>query len=210
MSAFAQSDEQNVLIGNKGNQMLGVRFGVHSFTTNEEGTFEDLDVNTSTDVSFAAEFYFNYFLVDKLGMELSLGSAHRGEVVFRDSNSALVSYGSANVYPMSVGLKATPLSGWVSDHYQPFFLIGGSLVVARRIFETGDLGLYAYGTESETDFGWFWGAGFESYISHSICVSSSFKQYSIDYSDYIAGYKDHSGWQIIVGIAYIWRQIQFD
>jgi hypothetical protein len=42
-------------------------------------------------------------------------------------------------------------------------------------------------------------------VMSSVCVTSNFKYHSVDYSKSIGGYKDHSGYQITVGAAYILR-----
>jgi len=209
LSAFGQSEEEMGIKGNRGNQMAGIRIGVHHFTADKTNQFEDgFEVLAESDASFVAEFYYNYFLLNQLGMELSLASAHRSDLVYTNAAEDIRLFGSANVYPISLGVKFTPLSGLVSDHYQPFLSIGGSLVVTRQLFDTSYYSYYYdYATSSETDLGWYWGVGFESYVSRTVCVTSSFKNYSIEYSDPIAGYKDHSGWQITVGAAYIMRSL---
>ncbi|MBU1318970.1 MAG: outer membrane beta-barrel protein [candidate division Zixibacteria bacterium] len=210
-AAWAQDDSHNTIKGNRGNQLVGVRLGIYHFTSNEESIFGDNLISSSTtNNGFAAEVFFNYFFLDQTALEVSLGNANRGDILYENESIGRL-FGSAGVYPMTLGLKITPLSGIVSGHYQPYIHGGGSLVVTREIFEGGTLytdqyAYYDFGSKSRTAFGWWAGGGFESYVSSTIAVTSNFKYYSIDYSKYIAGYKDHSGYQISVGIAYIFRK----
>jgi len=210
-ASFAQTDSATTVMGNQGNQLAGVRLGVYHFTTEETASpSEDLEVIGGEKNGFAAEFFYNYFLLDQLGLEFSLGSSSRGDIIFR-SDEIGEFFGSVNVYPIAVGIKVTPLSGLVSDRYQPYFHGGGSLVITRELFEgVRSVDLQALwdrgGTQSRTDFGWWAGAGFESYVSTGICVTSNFKYHSIDYSKSIGGYNDHSGYQVTFGVAYIFRK----
>ena len=190
--------------------MAGIRLGAYHFTTDEDAVPSDgFEIKRGGKDGFAIEAFYNYFFLDQVGVEATLGSANRDDLIFESEEIGQL-FGSANVYPIAVGIKLTPLSGLVSDHYQPYFHGGGSLVITREMFQGGkfkDLyALYERGSKSRTDFGWWIGAGFESYISSVVCVTSNFKYHFIDYSKPIAGYKDHSGYQITLGVAYILRK----
>jgi len=209
-ACFAQTEEAEPIRGNKGNQIIGIRLGIYHFTTAEESIFGDnLVFSGAHENGFAAEFFFNYYFLDQLALEVSLANANRGDILF-ESDSIGRLFGSANVYPMAVGLKFTPVSGIISEKFQPYFFGGGSLVITREIFEGGTLygpyTFYDFDSKSRTDVGWWAGGGIESYLSRKILLSSSFKYYSIEYSKYIAGYKDHSGYQITVGIGYNFKK----
>jgi hypothetical protein len=190
---------------------VGIRLGVYHFTTDETVSLsEGLKIIRSKKDGFAAEFFYNYFLLDQFGFEFSLGSASRADIIFRSVEIGEF-FGSVNVFPIAIGLKVTPLSGLVSEHYQLYFHGGGSLVITRELFEGArgvdiDAYLDRGGAQSRTDFGWWAGFGFESYVSSRICVTSNFKYHSIDYSESIGGFKDHSGYQITFGVAYIFRK----
>ena len=209
--SFAQTDLPAAAMGNRGNQLVGIRLGVYHFTTEETvSPSEGLEIIGSKKDGFAAEFFYDYFLLDQLGFEFSLGSASRADIIFR---SDLIGefFGSVNVFPIAVGMKVTPLSGLVSERIQPYVHGGGSLVITRELFEGArGVDIEAYwnrgGSQSRTAFGWWAGFGFESYVSSRISVTSNFKYHSIDYSESIGGFKDHSGYQITFGVAYIFRK----
>ena len=209
--SFAQTDSPENTVGNRDNQLVGIRLGVYHFTTEETvSPSEGLEIIGSKKDGFAAEFFYDYFLLDQLGFEFSLGSASRSDIIFR-SDSIGEFFGSVNVFPIAVGIKLTPLSGLISKHYQPYVHGGGSLVITRELFEGArGVDIEAYwnrgGSKSRTAFGWWTGFGFESYVSSRICVTSNFKYHSIDYSESIGGFKDHSGFQITFGVAYIFRK----
>jgi hypothetical protein len=209
--SLAQTDSPAATIGNRGNQLVGIRLGVYHFTTDETvAPSEGLEIIGSKKDGFAAEFFYNYFLLDQLAFEFSLGSASRADIIFRSAEIGEF-FGSINVFPIAVGMKVTPLSGLVSDRYQPYFHGGGSLVITRELFEgirrvDYQALLNRGGPLSRAAFGWWAGFGFESYVSARICVTSSFKYHSIDYSESIGGFKDHSGYQIAFGVAYIFRK----
>lgn len=209
--SFAQTDAPATIIGNRGNQLVGIRLGVYHFTTDETVSLsEGLEIIGSKKDGFAAELFFNYFPLDQLAFELSLGSASRADIIFRSAEIGEF-FGSINVFPIAVGMKVTPLSGLLSDHYQPYFHGGGSLVITRELFEgirrvDYQALLNRGGALSRAAFGWWAGFGFESYVASKICVTSNFKYHSIDYSESIGGFKDHSGYQITFGVAYIFRK----
>lgn len=209
LTVLAGSSDQP--IGNKGNQLVGIRIGSYHFTTDEELSIsEGLEISGGSKNAVTAELFYNYFFLDQLGFEFSLGSATRSDITF-ESDSIGEFLGTVNVYPIAVGVKLTPLSGIVSEYFQPFVHGGGSLVITREMFEGArriDIREYLDrgGEQSKTDFGWWAGAGFESYVSSRICVTSNFKYHSIEYSESIGGYKNHSGYQIMVGVAYIFRK----
>jgi len=196
---------------NKGTQAVGIRIGVHHFTTGEEAEVtEGLRVEPGGQEGFAAEAFYNYYLLDQLAFEVSLASAHRSDVTFKSTETGAVFFGTANVYPMSVGIKVAPLASMLSEKYQPWFAGGGSLVITRELFEAArDIDLEEYfdrGEKSKTDLGYWLGAGFDSFISRSFGVTGSFKYFGIEYDSPVAGYRDHSGWQITVGVSYIVRK----
>jgi hypothetical protein len=202
--------ESQVIRGNRGNQLLGVRIGLLHYTSSDKQTYpEGVVFSGAIENGFVAEAFYNYYFLDQLGLEISLGNANRGDIVF-ESDSIGRLFGAASVYPIAVGLKLTPLSGIVRDHYQPFLSAGGALVITRELFEGGYLtnpyDYYDLSTKSKTDVGWWVGGGFESYVSSTICVHSSLTYYGIDYSEPIAGNKDHSGYRLAFGIAYIFRK----
>jgi opacity protein-like surface antigen len=200
-----QSEDNSVL------QYIGVRIGLFHTTSTDESVFVDLPVTSSIGSNaISAEFFYNYFFLDQIGFEIILGSISRGDIEFVDDSSYRL-LGSANVYPIAIGLKLTPLSGITSRSFQPYIHGGGSLVVTRELYESGQLAgqyndLYAFGSRSETDFGWWAGGGLESFVSSSVCITSDFKYQSIKHGEYIAGYKDHSGYQITFGVGYIFRK----
>ncbi len=187
---------------------MGVRIGLYHTTSTDKSVFVGLPVTSSIGRNaLSAEFFYNYFFLDQIGFEIILGSISRGDIEFEDDfDHRLI--GSANIYPMAIGLKLTPLSGITSRKFRPYIHGGGSLVVTRELYEGGQLAgqyndLYAFRSRSETDFGWWAGGGLESFVSSSVCITSDFKYQSIKHGEYIAGYKDHSGYQITFGVGYI-------
>ncbi len=189
-------------------QYAGVRIGLYHTTATDESPFEGMPVTSNIGSNaVTAEFFFNYFFIDQIGFEVILGSISRGDIEFKDDQSNRL-FGSASVYPMAFGLKLTPLTSLVSRRFRPYIHGGGSLVVTRELYEGGQLAgqyysSYALATRSESDFGWWAGGGIESFVSSSICITSDFKYQSIKYNEYIAGRKDHSGYQITLGVGYI-------
>jgi hypothetical protein len=207
--AAAQEDLDG---GGRGDQLVGLRFGLYHNTGDRGAAPDSSPSPVRSNISENAvtmEFFYNYYVLDWLAFEGILGTISRGDVEFSDDlgNRA---FGSASMYPIQVGLKLAPLSGHVSDNYRPYIHGGGALFVVREIYEGGYLAspyddYYTFATRSKTKFGWWLGGGFESYVSQTICLTSDIKYESISYSDIIAGFRDHSGYQITVGVAYIFR-----
>jgi hypothetical protein len=205
-SVHAQVDQRSR--GGQGDQLVGVRIGLFSNSADKVPAYESDSITSSiSDNAFLFEFFYNYFLLDWLALDGMIDIISRGDVEIRSGNDRM--FGTASVYPLQAGIKILPFCSLLSETYRPYIHAGGSLVVAREIYD-GGYNIYYDGyeiaTRSETGFGWWIGGGFESYVSTSICITSDFKYQSIDYSDYIAGYKDHSGYQFSVGIAYLIRK----
>jgi opacity protein-like surface antigen len=193
----------------KGLSYAGIRIGVgHTAQANPDVKYSNYTI-TSDQNGFYTEAFFNWHFLNEFALDVGLASLSRGEFRWRIPDIGNF-FGSINLYPIMVGLKIKPLASIFSDDYQPWMAGGGSVVVGRAVVEGGTvLDPYAYvaSAESQTALGWWLGAGFDSFVSSTIALSSSFRYQHMKFGDPVGGYLDHSGYQISFGIGYIFKKI---
>lgn len=192
----------------KGLSYAGVRIGVgHTTQANPDEQYSNYRI-TSDQNGFYSEAFFNWHFLNEMALDIGLASLSRGE--FRWTIPDVGNFfGSINLYPIMVGLKIKPLASMLDDDYQPWFAGGGSIVVGRAVVEGGsilDPYVYVSSAESETAVGWWLGGGFDSFISSTIVLSSSFRYQHMKFGKSVGGYFNHSGYQISFGIGYIFRK----
>lgn len=186
---------------------MGIRLGVGHFSTDSPDN-EYINYNITADRNgFFSELFYNWQFMNELALDLSLGVINRGEFrwVVEEGNF----FGSINVYPISIGIKARPFANMLSKHYQPYVAVGGSLCFGRAVIEGGTVYDYRYYIDSpektRTDVGWWISTGFESFVSSTIMITSTFKYQGIKFSNTIGGYKDYTGYQIAFGVGYVFK-----
>lgn len=191
----------------KGISYVGIRLGINHITQEDpDVAYTNYNVSANRD-GFYTEGFFNWHFMNEIALEVGLASASRGEFTWRTPDGTL--FGNINLYPIMAGLKIKPLASLLVDHYQPYVSGGGSFVIGRAVVEGANFyDPYIYydpSLEDETTFGWWLGGGFDSFISTTICLTADVKYQHINFGTAIGGYENHSGYQISVGAAYIFR-----
>jgi opacity protein-like surface antigen len=192
----------------KGLSYAGIRIGVgHTDQADPDVLYSNFDITVDQN-GFYTEAFFDWQFLNELSLDIGLAALSRGE--FRWTVPDVGNFfGSINLYPIMVGLKIKPLVSQLSDDYQPWIAGGGSLVVGRAVVEGGtvlDPNVYVASAQSQTNLGWWLGAGFDSFVSSTIVVTSSFRYQHMKFGEPVGGYLDHSGYQIAFGIGYIFRK----
>lgn len=189
----------------KGLSYAGIRIGVgHTTQATPDEEFSNYRI-TSDQNGFYTEAFFNWHFLNELALDIGLASLNRGE--FRWTIIEGDFFGSINIYPIMAGLKIKPLASMLSDDYQPWIAGGGSIVVGRAVIEGGTNPYIPISSaESQTALGWWLGGGFDSFISSTIVLSSSFRYQHMKFGKPVGGYLNHSGYQISFGIGYIFRK----
>jgi hypothetical protein len=192
----------------KGLSYAGIRLGVgHISQDSPDEQYSDYAI-TADQNGFYSEAFYNWHFSNDFALEITLAAFNRGEFRWQIEGIGNL-FGSINIYPLMVGLKVKPFASMLEEKYQPYVNFGGSLVVGRNLIEGGtvvDPTVYLEG-DSFTTWGWYAGAGFESFISSTICITSSIKYQKLKFDEAVGGYLDHSGYQISFGAAYIIRKI---
>lgn len=186
---------------------MGIRLGVGHFNQDTPDQ-EYVNYNITADQNgFYSELFYNWHFINELALDIGLAVINRGEFRWQVPEGSF--FGSINVYPISVGLKVRPFASVLSKNYQPYFSGGGSVYVGRAVIEGGTVyNPYIYidsPDRTQTDIGWWVGAGFESFISASIMITSSFRYHGIKFGDTVGGFKDYTGYQISLGVGYIFK-----
>ncbi len=188
----------------------GIKIGVgHTSQDTPDEQYIDYSISSSQN-GLHTEVFFNWHFLNEVALDVGLSVINRGEFRWQVEGTGNF-FGSINLYPLDAGVKIKPLASQLSDHYQPWVAGGGSLIIGRGVIEGGSIfDPYIYldrDSESATTFGWWIGAGFDTFVSTTIGLSGSVKYHKMDFNDEaIGGYVDHSGYQIAFGIAYILRK----
>jgi opacity protein-like surface antigen len=179
---------------------VGLRLGAW---IDQGGELNDPNVTASfTKTGFFTELFYDHSLMPWLFLEISMGIASRGDAVFTAGSDRYI--GTINLYPMLAQVKFTPLG--TSRSWQPYLLGGGGLTVGKQNTDiVQSYGSYLdpyYVEESETAFGYVYGAGVDVALSHQLGLTISSKYHSIHFSGDLAGISNYSGTSIAVGLIY--------
>ena len=113
-----------------GKNMVGVRLGpwlADGLTQDLETQNETTSVRiASSSTAFHLEFFYLYQLKGSLYLDLSFGAVSRGDfrVDYISQTAEENGFGTAQVYPLSVGLGLFPLATRPNAKMQPFIEIG--------------------------------------------------------------------------------------
>ena len=157
------------------------------------------------DGSFYFEAYFAYrFLPGILG-EFSAGIVNRGTVTLDNASSGLTDIGNLQVYPLLIQAKLYPLAG-VNSRLQPYVTAGGGLYYGRRGVQITNNYYSSIGLndETETDFNYVIGGGFDWLLSNSIGLDFNAKYMPINFSDALVLVNDYNAVTITVGVKYLY------
>lgn len=192
--------------------MIGIRLGpwlADGLTTDVETEFVRV-VSSST--AFHLEFFYNYRLKGPFYLDLSLGGVSRGDirVNYRSQTAEETGFGTAMVYPLSVGIGLFPLANKPDNIWQPFFVAGGSLVIGTETISFTGYNTYIGGyigieSESRETVGWYASGGLDLVLGRNFVLSFLGKYQHAVFSEELVGVKDFSGMQILVGAAYAYK-----
>lgn len=193
----------------QGKHQAGVRMGGwinQGDTPNKVYTSEDglSQIETSIkDGNFYIEGFFAYNLLPSTFLEISAGLANRGSVtVFEDNNTDI---GNLIVYPMLLNLKFYPIAH-TSSRLQPFVNAGGGLYYGRRdvqIIRNYYSYYYDFRGDTETDFNFSFGGGFDWLLSDILAVELNARYMPITFKDQLVGVNKYDGLSITIGIKYL-------
>jgi hypothetical protein len=179
--------------------MAGGRLGVWSGTGPTTTADEDDEALEFSRSSLYAEFFYSYRISPPLMLDFSFGIFGRGD--FKYSSETEILTGTVNLYPIFLSLKLYPL-GSTASALQPYFQGGGGLVYGNQ----AAIDYYydvAFTQESATKLTYMMGGGVDWPIADQIGLTSSFKYIPVKFGKKLAGIKDYSGWQVSVGLGYI-------
>ena len=179
----------------------GGRAGAWVMTTDEDAIDEIEDFSSS---SLYAEFFYAHRISPLLSAELSIGIFSQGDLQFI-TNDILVD--AIKIYPILISGKMYPLSGVSGLSMHPYLRAGGGLVYGTRDISTAyyyDLA-NDYIEETQTRFTWLAGVGIDWPVSQQIGLNLDFKYVPVDFGDALGGLEDYSGWELTVGVGYIFK-----
>ncbi len=152
--------------------------------------------------NFYFEGLFGYRINEQLMLELSLGISNRGSVTLSQNNSTNV--GNVIIYPILLQMKLYLLS-MTDVRIQPYVFGGGGLYYGRRSTQVSSSGyVYLDDQESETDFHYSFGGGFDWPLSRSLSADLNIKYMPIMFSKTFVAIHDYKGIGITLGIKYLY------
>ncbi|MBD3403106.1 outer membrane beta-barrel protein [candidate division GN15 bacterium] len=189
---------------------VGVRLGVWS---NSGATPPDRLIDTTnsievtTDInsaSFFLEGFFGYRFTSWLMGEFSFGLSNRGDVVTRDTQLGINDVAALNIYPILLQAKfyAPPLLG---GKLHPFVSAGGGIYYARNSIQVTDEFFFAqFREDSETDFNYVLGGGFDWPLASQVGLDFNVKYMPIEFSEELVGITDYKALTVTVGVKYLY------
>jgi opacity protein-like surface antigen len=158
-----------------------------------------------SDGNFYLEGFVAYRINPWLATEFSLGLVSRGDATIYESDQGS-SYGTVNVYPILLKLKAYPLGTW-GDKFHPYVLGGGGVYYGKHSIQIVDSyeGLLRanFGEESQTTLGFVFGGGVDWPLASVIALDLNVQYMQIDFSDPLIAVEDYSSLTITVGVKYL-------
>ncbi len=196
-----------------GKNMVGVRLGpwlANGLTADIQTEYVQV---YSSSTAFHLELFYLYHLKGPLYLDLSFGGVSRGDIhLDYDPPGAEVEegFGTALVYPLGAGLAYLPLAMRPDQKIQPFLAAGGSVIIGTETISTSGYsnyfgGFYGLKSESREAVGWYAGAGVDWVLGRNFALSFIGKYQYAEFGKELAGVKDFSGAQILVGAAYTYR-----
>lgn len=183
---------------------IGARFGAWVFTEDEavtEGVTQPVELSSST---VYAEFFYSHRINPMLSAELSIGFFSQGDIVYNVASNNY--YTAAKLYPLMLTAKFYPFGGKAGMSVFPYLRAGGGLAYGTRDQINYNLIGYDYFIEdSEAKFTYAVGAGFDWPVSSQIGLNLDFKYIPIDFGKPLAGFEKYSGWQLAIGVGYIFQ-----
>jgi len=208
--AFGDSTDTSEELTIRDKHQSGVRIGawVNKGETTPKTIIDPSDPNIGMNTSinsgnFYLEGFFAYSFTSMALGEISFGLSNRGSVTFYDNINSDI--GNLIVYPILAQLKVYPLSK-INSKFQPFFTGGGGVYFGRRdvqiIRGTVLNPYYEFQGETQTEFNFAFGGGFDWLLSDRFGIEFSSKYMPISFGEPLVGVKKYDGLSIMVGIKY--------
>ncbi len=203
--AFAPADAVEMTkTGYAYSNYIGARFGAWVFTADEkvtEGVTQPVELSSGT---VYAEFFYSHRIHPLLAAELSIGFFSQGDIVYNVASNQY--YTAAKLYPIMITAKFYPFGAKKGMSAFPYLRAGGGLAYGTRDQINYDYIGYDYFIEdSEAKFTYAVGAGFDWPVSSQIGLNLDYKYIPIDFGKPLAGFEKYSGWQLTIGVGYIFQ-----
>jgi hypothetical protein len=213
LSGYSATAAQTDLVGKN---MVGVRLGpwlADGLTRDLETKNETTSVRVfSSSTAFHLEFFYLYQLKGPLYLDLNFGGVSRGDIRidYISQTAEEKGFGTAQIYPLSIGLGLFPLATRPDTKMQPFAVAGGSLVIGTETISFAGRNVYVGNyvgiqSESRETIGWYAGGGLDWVMGRNFVLSFLGKYQHAIFSEELVGVKDFSGAQILIGAAYAYK-----
>ena len=184
---------------------IGARFGAWAFTEDEavtEGVSRPVELSSST---LYAEFFYAHRINPMLSAELSIGLFSQGDILYDTQTGQYLT--AAKLYPLMLTAKFYPFGSSNITSFYPYLRAGGGLAYGTRDAISTTYTYYDdyFIEDSEAKFTYALGAGFDWPVSSQIGLNLDFKYIPIDFGEPLAGFEKYSGWELTIGVGYIFQ-----
>ncbi|UCD18246.1 MAG: outer membrane beta-barrel protein [Candidatus Zixiibacteriota bacterium] len=159
------------------------------------------DAEELSSSSLYGEFFYSHRFLPALALEINLGIYSRGEIRYFDDIDTYL--GKVNLYPIILSAKIYPLAFIKRTMFHPYLQIGGGLFYGKR--DQIDYFNYIWLEDSETRISFALGGGVDLPVADQISLTTNVRYTPIKFGEPLAEYEDYSGWQITVGVGYIFK-----
>jgi|GEM_PF-2830120 len=157
---------------------------------------------------FHLELFYLPHLFGAFNLDINAGAISRGEFQITDPETQLSDFGNATLYPLGLGIVATPLASKKTLRVQPTLRAGGSgLILTERLEFTrvNDFVVGVDASKTHFEFGYYAGGGVDIVLGPSVMLLGTVKYQHARFDKDVLGARDYSGVQVLFGAAYIYR-----
>lgn len=191
---------------------VGARVGVFANTNNDLAVDDGgLDVFVNKQ-NIYYEGFGAFYVAQPLALVATLGTYSKGDIRFvgydAQFNTVRTFFGSANIYPMQLGLRFDPFERQLPGGLSPYVEGGGALIIGRETVSSAYYdtfsGSFIDGViETETDWNWWAGFGAGLPLSDKFRLDFMVKYLVTEFDGDIAGLSEFTGWQVSFGVGYL-------
>lgn len=185
-------------------KQVGLRFGAWSLSNQKHST-EIAATYEIKKTSLLTELFYSYGLKSGFTLDFSAGANFKGQSRYETQDGYF--WQSVTIYPLSAGISFYPLSFFTKNKLQIYLDGGGSFIIGSQRLDYGVFNAFAplppgFG-ESQSTFGFYAGMGIGYQVLKYLLLDFDLKYRQAKFDSYVGGIKDHSGFVLALGAAYL-------
>jgi len=183
---------------------IGIRFGAWTLTGDKTVTGEDFSPVELSNATLYTEFFYAHRIKPPVSAEITLGVFSQGDIEYLVDLQSYIT--AVKIYSMMISAKLHPLPAGSNFPFKPYLRLGGGLVYGSREAIDNNYSYNDYFIEdNEAKLTYVVGAGLDWPVADQVGLNLDFKITPAKFGKPLAGFKDYSGWQLALGIGYIFQ-----